>query len=101
MDEGEAGTEAAGERAVGRRPVADDGRDRPQDFEGELGGRTVRLAGDDRLGHVYIHDSDGFGEVGAAPAGEASPGFGVAQQALWGFELHDDPVQRASEQTIL
>ena len=52
-----------------------------------------KLAGDERLGHVYVHDSDGTSPVG----------FELAQQHKgdWGFELVDDPISRSADQTIL
>jgi Mn-containing catalase len=55
-----------------------------------------RLPGNEQLGHVYVRDSDG-----TSPS--ESPGFELAQQYKgdWGFELVADPVERASEQTIL
>lgn len=59
-----------------------------------------KLAGEERLGHVYIHDSNGFGEPDASAAASCD-GFAVAQQSLWGFELDAEPMQHASDQTIL
>jgi Mn-containing catalase len=55
-----------------------------------------KLAGDQQVAHVYVHDSNGTGTT--------SPGgFELAreQKAEWGFELLADPVERAPQQTIL
>lgn len=59
-----------------------------------------KLPGDERLGHVYIHDSDGYGGQGSS---DGASGFELAQRHKpdWGFELHADPTERAAQQTIL
>jgi Mn-containing catalase len=59
-----------------------------------------KLLGDPQLGHVYVQTSDGYGDAGAT---EASEGFEFAQlhNPAWGFELDDDPVGKAADQTIL
>ena len=55
------------------------------------------LPGDERLGHLYVHDSDG--SVPSPPA----DGFALAERhkGEWGFELDEDPIARAADQTIL
>ncbi len=55
------------------------------------------LPGDERLGHLYVHDSDGSGP--SSPA----DGFALAERhkGEWGFELDEDPIARAADQTIL
>ena len=58
-----------------------------------------KLAGNEKLGHVYVHDSDGFG----GPVSGDSKGYELAQahKGDWGFELDSDPTAKASDQTIL
>jgi Mn-containing catalase len=58
-----------------------------------------QLPGDEQLGHMYIQDSDNYGQSGAR---DATPGFDLAQHNTpWGFELDSNPVANAADQTIL
>lgn len=58
-----------------------------------------KLPGDERLGHVYVKDSDGFGAGGADPSTAA--GFQLARaSSTWGFQLDTDPVGHAAEQEV-
>jgi Mn-containing catalase len=74
-----------------------------QMFESALAALTPnfppgKLAGNETLGHTYIHDSDSFG--GAAD--DDRIGFDLAQDNnTWGFELDVDPVANAADQQIL
>lgn len=57
------------------------------------------LAGDQRLAHAYIHDSDEFGSEGGS--GDGAPGYELVQaHSQWGFELDVEPVSHASDQEV-
>jgi Mn-containing catalase len=57
------------------------------------------LAGDEKLGHVYVNDSGHYGTGGAK---ETPIGFEFAQaNSSWGFDLDSDPVGKSADQAIL
>lgn len=58
------------------------------------------LAGDQKLAHVYVQDSDGFGE-GEKVQAKTAEGFQLGEaNSDFGFELDTDPVGHAAEQPV-
>lgn len=68
---------------------------------GERGFPPGKLEGDRDLGHLYIHDSDGFAADGARQTATADGYELASSESDWGFNLSDDPVSHVSDQTIL